>query len=91
MMNDRTIATREQWLAARLDLLESEKEFTRQRDAPTRRRMAMPWERVEKSYRFEGANGALSLADLFDGRSQLIVCPPDLAVRSFNPRAAPSW
>jgi predicted dithiol-disulfide oxidoreductase (DUF899 family) len=73
MMNDPTIATREQWLAARLDLLEAEKEFTRQRDVLTRRRMAMPWERVEKSYRFEGPNGALSLADLFDGRSQLIV------------------
>lgn len=72
-MNDRTIATREQWLAARLDLLAAEKEFTRQRDALTRRRMAMPWERVEKSYRFEGPTGALSLADLFDGRSQLIV------------------
>jgi predicted dithiol-disulfide oxidoreductase (DUF899 family) len=72
-MNNHTIATREQWLAARLDLLEAEKEFTRQRDALTRRRMAMPWERVEKSYRFEGPNGALSLADLFDGRSQLIV------------------
>jgi predicted dithiol-disulfide oxidoreductase (DUF899 family) len=73
MMNDPTIATREQWLAARLDLLEAEKEFTRQRDVLTRRRMAMPWERVEKSYRFEGPNGALSLAGLFDGRSQLIV------------------
>lgn len=72
-MNDHTIATREQWLAARLDLLEAEKEFTRQRDALTRRRMAMPWERVEKAYRFEGPKGALSLADLFDGRSQLIV------------------
>jgi predicted dithiol-disulfide oxidoreductase (DUF899 family) len=72
-MNSPTIATREQWLAARLDLLEAEKEFTRQRDALTRRRMAMPWEPVEKSYRFEGPNGTLSLADLFDGRSQLIV------------------
>ena len=72
-MNDHTIATREQWLAARLDLLEAEKAFTRQRDALTRRRMAMPWERVEKSYRFEGPNGVLSLADIFDGRSQLIV------------------
>src|SRR3984957_10611497 len=73
MMNDPTIATREQWLAARPDLLEAEKEFTRQRDALTRRRMAMPWEHVEKPYQFEGPNGALSLADLFDGRSQLIV------------------
>src|SRR5262249_7018833 len=43
------------------------------RDALTRRRMAMPWERVEKPYQFEGPNGALSLADLFDGRPQLIV------------------
>jgi predicted dithiol-disulfide oxidoreductase (DUF899 family) len=72
-MTDHTIATHEQWLAARLELLAAEKEFTRQRDALTRRRMAMPWERVEKSYRFEGPDGALSLADLFDGRSQLIV------------------
>jgi predicted dithiol-disulfide oxidoreductase (DUF899 family) len=72
-MTDHTIATHEQWLAARLELLAAEKEFTRQRDALTRRRMAMPWERVEKSYSFEGPSGALSLADLFDGRSQLIV------------------
>ena len=62
-----------EWLKARLELLAAEKEFTRQRDALTRRRMAMPWERVEKSYQFEGSNGALSLADLFDGRSQLII------------------
>jgi predicted dithiol-disulfide oxidoreductase (DUF899 family) len=63
----------EEWLKARLELLAAEKEFTRQRDALTRRRMAMPWERVDKSYRFEGPNGPLLLADLFDGRSQLIV------------------
>lgn len=63
----------EEWLKARLELLRAEKEFTRQRDALTRRRRAMPWERVEKPYRFEGPDGALSLADLFDGRSQLIV------------------
>src|SRR5580658_6849081 len=62
-----------EWLKAHLELLAAEKEFTRQCDALTRRRMALPWERVEKSYRFEGPNGALSLADLFDGRSQLIV------------------
>lgn len=59
------------WLKARLELLAAEKEFTRQRDALTRRRMAMPWERVEKSYEFEGPNGALSLTDLFEGRTQL--------------------
>ena len=67
------VVSHDDWLKARLELLAAEKEFTRQRDALTRRRMAMPWERVEKSYRFEGPNGALSLADLFDGRSQLIV------------------
>ena len=67
------IVSREEWLKARLELLAAEKEFTHQRDALTRRRMAMPWERVEKSYQFEGPNGALSLADLFDGRSQLIL------------------
>jgi predicted dithiol-disulfide oxidoreductase (DUF899 family) len=67
------VVSHEEWLKARLELLAAEKEFTRQRDALTRRRMAMPWERIEKFYRFEGPNGALSLADLFDGRSQLIV------------------
>lgn len=67
------IVSHEEWLKARLELLAAEKEFTRQRDQLTRRRTAMPWERVEKSYKFEGPNGALSLADLFDGRSQLIV------------------
>ena len=67
------VVSHEEWLKARLELLAAEKEFTRQRDALTRRRMAMPWERVEKSYQFEGPNGAVSLADLFDGRSQLIV------------------
>ena len=67
------VVSHEEWLKARLELLAAEKEFTRQRDALTRRRMAMPCERVEKSYRFQGPNGALSLADLFDGRFQLIV------------------
>ena len=67
------IVSHEDCLKARLELLAAEKELTRQRDALTRRRMAMPWERVEKSYMFEGSNGVLSLADLFDGRSQLIV------------------
>ncbi|CAN7343252.1 MULTISPECIES: thioredoxin family protein [Ensifer] len=67
------IVSPEAWLKARLDLLAAEKEFSRQREALTRRRMEMPWERVEKSYQFDGPNGALSLTDLFDGRSQLIV------------------
>jgi predicted dithiol-disulfide oxidoreductase (DUF899 family) len=67
------VVPNKEWTKARLELLAAEKEFTRQRDALTRRRMAMPWERVEKSYQFEGPEGVLSLADLFDGRSQLIV------------------
>ncbi|WP_454853536.1 DUF899 domain-containing protein [Rhizobium binxianense] len=72
-MPDNKVVPHEEWLKARLDLLAAEKEFTRQRDALTRRRMAMPWERVEKPYRFEGPDGSLSLAELFDGRSQLVV------------------
>jgi len=67
------VVSREEWLKARLELLAAEKEFTHQRDALTRRRMAMPWERVEKPYQFEGPTGVLLLADLFEGRSQLIV------------------
>jgi len=67
------VVSHEEWLKARIELLAAEKEFTHQRDALTRRRMAMPWERVDKTYRFEGPKGALTLAELFDGRSQLIV------------------
>ena len=67
------VVSLQEWVAARLELLAAEKEFTRQRDALTRRRMAMPWIRVEKPYRFEGPQGPLSLSELFDGRSQLIV------------------
>lgn len=67
------VVTHEEWRRARLELLAAEKEFTRRRDELTRRRMAMPWERVEKSYRFEGPDGSRSLADLFDRCSQLIV------------------
>jgi predicted dithiol-disulfide oxidoreductase (DUF899 family) len=72
-MPPNNVVTHEEWLKARLELLAAERELTHQRDAVTRRRMAMPWERVEKSYRFEGPAGPLSLLDLFDGRSQLIV------------------
>jgi predicted dithiol-disulfide oxidoreductase (DUF899 family) len=67
------VVPHETWLNARLELLSAEKEFNRQRDALTQRRMAMPWEKVEKPYRFDGQNGIMSLADLFAGRSQLIV------------------
>ena len=67
------VVSHEEWLAARRELLAEEKAFTRQRDALTRRRMNLPWERVEKDYRFEGPAGPLTLAELFGGRSQLVV------------------
>ena len=62
-----------EWLAARKQLLAKEKEFTRLRDELSRQRREMPWEKIDKKYVFEGANGKETLADLFDGRSQLIV------------------
>ena len=62
-----------EWLAARRDFLTKEKEFTRMRDELSRMRRELPWERVEKNYTFEGANGTETLAQLFDGRGQLIV------------------
>ncbi|RWM81543.1 MAG: DUF899 domain-containing protein [Mesorhizobium sp.] len=65
--------TREEWLAARLDLLKAEKELTRQSDEVTRRRQELPWVRIDKDYRFETDEGSASLADLFRGRSQLLV------------------
>jgi predicted dithiol-disulfide oxidoreductase (DUF899 family) len=72
-MTTQTTATREQWLAARLELLEAEKELTRHSDDVARRRQELPWVPVEKDYRFETADGPASLADLFGGRSQLLV------------------
>jgi predicted dithiol-disulfide oxidoreductase (DUF899 family) len=66
-------ATREQWLAQRLELLEAEKELTRRSDELARRRQELPWVPVEKDYRFETTDGPASLADLFGGRSQLLV------------------
>jgi predicted dithiol-disulfide oxidoreductase (DUF899 family) len=72
-MSTHTIGTREQWLAARLDLLEAEKELTRRSDELARRRQELPWVPVEKEYRFETEDGAATLADLFAGNSQLIV------------------
>jgi predicted dithiol-disulfide oxidoreductase (DUF899 family) len=72
-MTTQTTATREQWLAARLELLEAEKELTRHSDDVARRRQELPWVPVEKDYRFETADDPASLADLFGGRSQLLV------------------
>ena len=65
--------TREEWLAARLELLEAEKEVTRRSDDLARRRQELPWVRIDKEYRFETDKGSASLADLFRGRSQLLV------------------
>ena len=72
-MTTHKTGTREAWLAARLDLLEAEKELTRQSDELARRRQALPWVRVEQDYRFETETGAASLAELFRGRSQLLL------------------
>jgi predicted dithiol-disulfide oxidoreductase (DUF899 family) len=72
-MTDHKIGTREEWLAARLDLLEAEKQLTRRSDELARRRQELPWVRVDKEYRFETDEGSASLADLFRGRSQLLV------------------
>ena len=62
------IASREEWLAARLGLLKEEKEFTRRSDELARRRQELPWVRVDKEYRFETEEGSALLADLFRGR-----------------------
>jgi predicted dithiol-disulfide oxidoreductase (DUF899 family) len=67
------VVSSEEWTAARKRLLEREKEFTRLRDELTAERLALPWERVEKAYVFDGADGQETLGDLFAGRSQLIV------------------
>jgi predicted dithiol-disulfide oxidoreductase (DUF899 family) len=72
-MTRHTTGTREEWLAARLELLEAEKELTRRGDATARQRQALPWVRIDKAYRFETDQGGASLADLFQGRSQLLV------------------
>ncbi|MBS0560058.1 MAG: DUF899 domain-containing protein [Proteobacteria bacterium] len=65
--------TREEWMAARLDLLEAEKALTRQSDAVARQRQALPWVPVEKTYRFDTEQGPATLEDLFAGRTQLLV------------------
>jgi predicted dithiol-disulfide oxidoreductase (DUF899 family) len=72
-MTKHTTGTRREWLAARLELLEAEKELTRRGDELARRRQELPWVRIDKAYRFETDEGSASLADLFRGRSQLLV------------------
>jgi predicted dithiol-disulfide oxidoreductase (DUF899 family) len=73
VMTHFTTGTREEWLAARLALLEEEKALTRRSDELAGQRQALPWVRIDKPYTFDTANGRVSLKDLFKGRSQLLV------------------
>jgi predicted dithiol-disulfide oxidoreductase (DUF899 family) len=78
MKGEKTMAkhktgTHEQWLAERLELLKAEKELTRRSDELARQRQELPWVRIEKDCRFDTDEGTASLADLFRGRSQLLV------------------
>ncbi len=72
-MTDHKTGTREEWLAARLELLKAEKDLTRRSDELARRRQELPWVRIDKGYRFDTDEGTASLADLFAGRSQLLI------------------
>jgi predicted dithiol-disulfide oxidoreductase (DUF899 family) len=72
-MTDHGVVSREEWAAARQELLAREKEHTRLGDELARRRRDLPWVRVEQEYRFDTDDGTRTLAELFDGRSQLVV------------------
>jgi len=72
-MATHTTGTRQEWLTARLDLLAAEKELTRRSDELARRRQELPWVPIDEEYRFETDEGTASLADLFKGRSQLLI------------------
>jgi predicted dithiol-disulfide oxidoreductase (DUF899 family) len=72
-MTEHTVGTREEYLRARNELLEREKELTRRSDELARQRRELPWVPVDKEYRFETEEGTKTLAELFDGRSQLLV------------------
>src|ERR1700741_3090724 len=72
-MTKHMTGTRKEWLSARIELLEAEKDLTRRSDELARRRQELPWVRVDKAYRFETDEGSAALADLFRGRSQLLI------------------
>jgi predicted dithiol-disulfide oxidoreductase (DUF899 family) len=72
-MKPHRIASRENWLAERIELLAEEKEFTRQRDRLAAKRRALPWVKVEKEYRFDTPDGTKTLGELFDGRNQVVI------------------
>src|SRR5712691_3596806 len=73
MIDNHKVVSHEEWLAARLELLKAEKELTRRGDELALKRQELPWVRIDKAYRFETDEGNASLADLFKGRSQLLV------------------
>jgi len=73
MKTNHSIVTPSEWLAARMELLAEEKRLTRQTDAVSARRRALPWVKIEKDYQFDGPQGRVSLADLFAGNSQLVI------------------
>ena len=73
MTTTQLVGTREEWLAARLELLAAEKEHTRRSDELAQRRRDLPWVRIDKEYRFDTDEGSASLGDLFRGRSQLLI------------------
>jgi predicted dithiol-disulfide oxidoreductase (DUF899 family) len=85
------VVSRDEWLAARQELLRKEKEFTQLRDRLSAERRALPWVKVEKNYVFDGPNGKVTLAELFGGNSQLVVkhfmFGPD--ARRLDPSPAP--
>ena len=72
-MENHEVLAHEEWVEARKAFLVKEKEFTRLRDAISKERRELPWEKVEKTYVFDGSDGKKTLSDLFDDRSQLIV------------------
>src|SRR6187399_2830284 len=72
-MTDHNTGTRDEWRAARIELLKAEKELTRRSDELARQRQQLPWVRIDKEYRFDTEEGHAALADLFRGRSQLLV------------------
>jgi predicted dithiol-disulfide oxidoreductase (DUF899 family) len=72
-LKNHAVVSRDEWIAARTAFLAKEKEFTRLRDELSRQRRELPWEKVEKTYVFDGPNGRETLADLFENRSQLVV------------------
>src|SRR3977135_2974185 len=85
-MTDHKTGTHEEWLAARMELLEAEKALTRRSDELALMRQELPWVRIDKEYRFETDEGIASLADLFGGRSQLLVYH-----FMFGPEYAAGW